>query len=198
MISLGTLFWLMIVLFGLIGSLRGWTKEVIALSGLVLSLFALNFMGAILVGFVSSGTAEGVLGGGSVERRQFWVLTLIHLIIAFFSYQGPAFAGARVRDRLRVRDNIQDKILGGLVGSINGYLLVGALWAFLEYRIISQGQWLRLDPGLPYVFNESVIIRPAIDTGAYTLMANLPIPLLAPYLPILVVVVFLFVIVVMI
>lgn len=198
MISLSTLFWLMIILFAVVGALRGWTKEVIATSGLVLSLFAINFMGNLVINFVSSGTADGLIVASSVERRHFYALAFIHVLIAFFSYQGPAIAGARIRDRLRIRDSVQDKLLGSLIGGLNGYLFIGALWAFLEYRVVAQSQWVRLDVGLPYVFDQTTIVRPTIESSAFSLMQNLPIPLLAPYLPILVVVVFLFVIVVMI
>jgi uncharacterized membrane protein required for colicin V production len=49
MLSLGTLFWLMVLFFGIIGSLRGWTREVIATSGLILSLFAINQFGHLFL-----------------------------------------------------------------------------------------------------------------------------------------------------
>ena len=42
MITLDAWFWVMIVIFGVIGMLRGWTKEIITAAGLVLSLFALH------------------------------------------------------------------------------------------------------------------------------------------------------------
>lgn len=195
MISLGTLFWLMIILFGVIGALRGWTKEVIATSGLVLSLFTLNQFGAVLIGLLSNTPTTAT---APIERQHFYILAMVHLSIAFFSYQGPAFAGTRVRDRLRVRDSVQDKLLGGLVGGLNGYLIFGTVWAFVEYQAQSAGNWVRLAPGVQYPFEPTVLLRPDIGLSAYTLMERLPLPMLAPYLPILVVVVFLFVIVVMI
>ena len=77
-------------------------------------------------------------------------------------------------------------------------LLVGALWGFLEYNVISQATWERLQPGVAYPFEPTVLVRPDIASSAFTMMARLPIPLLTDFLPILVVVVFLFVIVVMI
>jgi uncharacterized membrane protein required for colicin V production len=42
MINLYALFWISIILFATIGAVRGWSKEVIAMAGLVLSLFAIN------------------------------------------------------------------------------------------------------------------------------------------------------------
>jgi hypothetical protein len=192
MLSLGTLFWLMVLFFGIIGSLRGWTREVIATSGLILSLFTINQFGSLLLGVAPTG------GAISPERQRFYYLTILHLVIAFFSYQGPAFAGTRFGERLRVRDNFQDKLLGLIVGSLNGYLIIGSLWSFLEYRVQATGEWMRLPLGEPYPFDFSVLIRPDVTAGLDTLMARLPLPLLSPYLPFLVVIVFLFVIIVMI
>ena len=195
MLSLGTLFWLMILFFGIIGSLRGWTREVIATSGLILSLFAINTFGYLVLGFPTGSSP-------SAERAQFYYLSIVHLVIAFFSYQGPAFAGARLRERLRVRDNLQDKLLGLIVGAVNGYLIVGSLWSFLEYRVQPNREWIRLTVGdqFPYPFDLTTLARPnfAVELGLDTLMGRLPLPLLEPFLPILVVVVFLFVIIVMI
>jgi len=196
-ISLGTMFWIMVTFFGLIGALRGWTKEVIATSGLILSLFALNQFGTLLFSLGGS-SSDAVATGFSPERRQFYILAITHLVITFFSYQGPVVAGRRIGERLRVRDSFQDKILGFIVGGLNGYLIVGSLWSFLEYRLIAATEWKRLDPGIPYPFDVATILRPALDTDLYALLGNMPIPILAPYLPYLVVVVFLFVIVVMI
>lgn len=201
MISLSTFFWLMVGFFALMGALRGWTREVIATSGLVLSLFALNQFGSFLINLLGI-TGETITNAAGetipLARRQFYILAVIHLTIAFFSYQGPTIAGSRLAERLRVRDNIQDKLLGVLIGGVNGYLIIGSLWAFLEYQVIAAGEWQRLAAGINYPFDPAIITRPEVDTAAVTLMNNLPLPMLAPYLPILVVVVFLFVIIVMI
>ena len=200
MISLGTVFWMMIGLFALIGALRGWTREVVATSGLVLSLFALNQFGSLLVSLLgAAGATEALseLDANAIRRQQFFILALIHLTITFFSYQGPALAGSRLNERLRVRDTLQDKVLGAIVGALNGYLIVGTLWAFLEYQVGPEG-YTRLQPGVSYPFAAETIVRPAVDSSLNTLMMRLPLPALSPYLPFLVVIVFLFVIVVMI
>ena len=190
MISISAFFWFMVLFFAVIGSMRGWTKEVIATSGLILSLFTINQFGTYLTSFVGGG---GTVDTDAVRRQVFYLFTGIHLAITFFSYQGPAIAGSRLAGRLRVRDSFQDKLMGLLVGGVNGYLIVGAILAFLEYQLQAPGTWVRLPPGVAYPFDW--IIRP---TDLETLLTNLPIPLLAPYLPFLVVIVFLFVIIVMI
>lgn len=199
MISLGTVFWLMVAFFALIGTLRGWTREIIATSGLILSLFALNQFGFFLIsllGAAADATTAPVDVMG-IRRQQFYILTTVHLLIAFFSYQGPALAGRRLGDRLRVRDSLQDKVLGAIVGAVNGYLIIGTLWTFLEYQVTADG-YFRLPPGEFYPFDTISLIRPGLESPLISLIEKLPLPLLSPYLPFLVVVVFLFVIVVMI
>jgi uncharacterized membrane protein required for colicin V production len=198
MIELGTFFWILVALFALIGALRGWTREVIATAGLILSLFALNQFGPLIVGVARAGLETGMAADipqEGIRRQQFYILTTIHLIITFFSYQGPALAGSRMGDRLRIRDNFQDKLLGGIIGMVNGYLVVGTIWSFLEYQIIDAG-YQQLPPGVQYPFD--TIMRPGVDSHLMTLIARLPLPLLADYLPFLLVAVFLFVLIVMI
>jgi len=193
MITLNTWFWIMLVIFGLIGMFRGWTREIIATAGLVLSLFALLWFGPYLINPL---TANAVTDTEAMES-QFYICSLIHLLFAFFSYQGPALvrqvSGGRFGDK--ARGNIQESLLGFIVGMINGYLVVGALWSFLEYNIPAG---IAYTPGLPYPFPVEVITRPAVGSAAFELISNLPLPLLASWLPFLVVLLFLFVIIAMI
>jgi len=200
LIGLGTFFWLMVIFFALIGTLRGWTREVIATAGLILSLFTLNQFGFFLAGLLGA-TADAIAQSGDpipIRRQQFYILMAIHLLITFFSYQGPAIAGARFGERLRIRDSLQDKVLGAIIGALNGYLIIGTLWAFLEYQVTAPSTWVRLAPGIPYPFDPSTLMRPAAEAAVNSLIENLPIPFLSPYLPFLMVIVFLFVLIVMI
>lgn len=190
----------MVAFFALIGTLRGWTREVIATAGLILSLFTLNQFGFFLVGLLGA-TADAIAQGADpipIRRQQFYILMTIHLIITFFSYQGPALAGARFGERLRIRDSLQDKVLGAIIGALNGYLIIGTLWAFLEYQITASSTWARLPFGIPYPFDPATLTRPGAEAAVNSLIENLPLPLLSPYLPFLVVIVFLFVLIVMI
>lgn len=194
MVSLFALFWAMVILFAIIGAMRGWSKEVIAMAGLILSLFTINTFGHILVRLL------GGIGAGATEndiltemRRQFIILGGIHIAIGFFSYQSVVF----VRGRLSGRERIQERLLGFIFGAINGYLIVGTLWSLLEYMITADG-WVRLPPNFPYAF-DPLITRPVVSTAAQEiLLTHLPIPWLVPWLPILLIVVFLFVIIVII
>ncbi len=192
MISLVTTLWIMVALFAVVDMQRGWTRAVIATAGLILSLFAINQFGSMLFGLL--GYFDQPFDE-TLWRREIFILAGIHLFIAFFSYAGPTVAGGRLAGRLRIRDNIQDKFLALLVGALNGYLVVGTLLSLLEYRLVPDG-WEATFP-MSYPFSDSVLVRTEhIDAISH----YLPIPLLTsnPYLlPVLLVVVFLFVLIVM-
>ena len=194
MIALNAMFWILVVLFGLVGMMRGWTKEIVATAGLVLSLFAQLWFGHYLIALLGpqDATPEATM------RSQFVIRSLVHITFAFFAYQGPTlarqFSGGRFGDK--ARGNIQESLLGFVVGMINGYLIVGAVWAFLEYNIVDR-EAIRYAMEIPYPFPVDIISRPLAGT-AYDLISKLPLPLLQGWLPLLVVVLFLFVIIAMI
>lgn len=196
MISLTTTFWIMVLLFGLVGMMRGWTREVIAAAAIILALFTINQFAITMFGFL--GFDNNVIPPPEVRRQEFYIMSAILLLIAFFGYQGPTLASSRLSDRLRIRDNFQDKVLGFLGGSINGYLVVGSIWSFLEFRVVAASDWVRYPPDIPYPFNPEIIVRPAPELAG--IIEFLPIPVLtaSPYiLPLLLVVIFLFVLVVL-
>lgn len=196
MLSLSALFWISVGAFALVGALRGWAREVVATSGLVLALFIINQFGFIALGRL--GQSATLVGDPTlVQRQQFTVYTFFLLFLAFFSYQSPRLSGT-IGNRLRPRDTVQDKLLGAIVGGINGYLIVGAIWCFLEYQHLGPGQWTMLAPGVSYPFEASLIVRPAFDSDSARLAAKMPISVLAPYLSYLMVIMFLFLIIVMI
>ncbi len=128
MIQLSALLWGMAFLFGYIGFARGWNKEVIALSGIILGLFALFQFDDLL--------RETLLV--NVSRDQvFWVQSAIFITIVYFAYQTRALIGqdavrARTGDREGRRDQLQTNVLGAVVGFINGYLIWGTLWYFMH------------------------------------------------------------------
>lgn len=120
MVSLTVVFWMYVVLFAIIGAMRGWAKELMVTFSVVLSLFILN----LLEQFVPP-LREGI---GPLPR--FWVRMIIVTLLVFFGYQTPnirAIAGARF-----ARERLQDVLLGLIIGALNGYLVVGSLWYFMD------------------------------------------------------------------
>lgn len=157
MMQLSALLWTMAVLFGYIGFARGWNKEVIALSGIILGLFALYQFDDLL---------RGTLLASVSSDQIFLVQTALFGIIVFFAYQTRALIGT---DATRARgeggrDQLQTNILGAVVGFINGYLVWGTIWYFLEINNY---------PLAPF------ISRPAAGSSSAITATQLPLYLLA-------------------
>jgi hypothetical protein len=119
MIQLYSMTWIVALFFAVIGGLRGLNKEIVSLSGIVLALFALFQLDSILRGFLLA----------SVPADQvFFVQVGLFGLIIYYAYRTRSSGlpgGAR-------RGRLQDIILGCLLGALNGYLIWGAVWYFLD------------------------------------------------------------------
>jgi len=120
MISLSVLFWMYVVLFALIGATRGWAKEILVTSGVILAIFLITIMEAFIPFFRDNVTAES----------SFWVRLAVLLLLTFFGYQGPNLPRI-VETRKLIRDRFEDILLGSFLGGINGYMVFGTAWYFL-------------------------------------------------------------------
>jgi len=153
MISLNFAFWLLVILFGLIGMMRGWAKELLVTFSLVLAL-AFNHLLEKYVPLVNTLPTDSI--------SLFWIRVIIVLVLVFFGYQTvgmPRFAGKAAREKL------QDSLLGFVLGALNGYLVVGATWFYMN------------EAKYPFTY----ITAPDANTEMGKAALNL-IPLLAPLL----------------
>lgn len=120
MVSLTFMFWLFIILFGIIGGMRGWAKELLVLFSVILTM-ALNTLLAKYVPIISTLDAT--------SSARFWIRSIILIVLVFFGYQTvalPRFATKAAREKL------QDILLGFILGSVNGYLVIGSIWFYLH------------------------------------------------------------------
>lgn len=122
MIELSSFLWMMIFVFAVIGYMRGWTKELIATAGIVLALFTLKQFEALVIDPLTDGR----------QAPKFYLQAAILLLLAFFAYQTPPERLARGGTIRNPRESLQDGILGALVGALNGYLLIGSLWWYMD------------------------------------------------------------------
>jgi hypothetical protein len=111
------------------------------------------------------------------------------LILVFFGYQGPMLITFATQQRVqanRARETIQEGLLGLIVGLLNGYLILGAIWWYLN-----EAQY-------PFDFMVSPVAYFAgTESASVRLIEMLPLAYLAsPWLDILVVVAFVVVIVI--
>ncbi|MFZ4827228.1 MAG: CvpA family protein [Phototrophicaceae bacterium] len=151
MIQLVGVMWVMAIFFAIIGFLRGWNKELVALSGIILGLFALfqfdpYIRGTLLV---------------SVPRSQvFFIQTGLFITVVFFAYQtrGP------LKSDNSGRDTLQESVLGSLLGFLNGYLIWGTIWYFLDINQYPLTPWvIAPSPGSPS--DNALSILPLVILG---------------------------------
>jgi len=130
MVSLAVLFYTFIFMFAVIGAVRGWAKEILVTSSIILAMFIIvvleNYVPFVKDFFTSGVAPDSIV----IPKSQLYMRLTILGILAFFGYQTPnlsRLSGARF-----AREKLQDTLLGLFLGAINGYLLVGTIWAFLH------------------------------------------------------------------
>jgi len=152
MIQLVGVMWVMAIFFGIIGFLRGINKEVISMSGVILALFGL---------FQFDPYIRGTLLVNVPPAQIFLFQAVIFIVVVFFAYQTRAL-GLADNDG-DGRDDLQTSVLGAILGFINGYLIWGSLWSFMEATNY---------PLAPY------ISAPQPGTSSASFVENLPLAVL--------------------
>ncbi|MBU2611748.1 MAG: CvpA family protein [Chloroflexi bacterium] len=121
MINLTIVFYMYVALFGLIGAMRGWAKELLVVFSVIL---ALTFTTLIerYVPFV-----RDVLPGDS--SALFWLRSALLVVLVIFGYQTPHIQ--RFAPKMK-SEKLQDVMLGIFLGAINGYLIFGTLLFYMS------------------------------------------------------------------
>lgn len=122
MIELYSMTWITAIFFAVIGMIRGWSKELVSLAGIILAMFALFQFDSLL---------RGVFLASVPHDQAFFVQIGLFAVVVYFAYQTRA-PGAIRGDRGPRRNRFQDAALGAMMGALNGYLLWGAVWYFLD------------------------------------------------------------------
>ena len=120
MMSLVYVFWMYVVLFAIIGMMRGWAKELLVGFSVILAL-ALNHLLRRYIPIVADLPDD--------STSLFWIQTLILGALVFFGYQTvllvPHLQSKATRERL------QDALFGAILGAVNGYLVAGTILFYL-------------------------------------------------------------------
>lgn len=124
MIPLNTFFWMVVLMFGLIGALRGWVRELLVTLAII-SAYFLRWLFLNIIPFVR----EYLRARSPVD--QFYIFSALFVILAIFGYAGPVFS-PYLAGKAR-REKIQDLLLGFIIGAANGYLLAGTIWGFMHH-----------------------------------------------------------------
>lgn len=174
MMSLTVVFWMYVILFAIIGGMRGWAKEILVSFSVILALTFTTLL-SNYVPFI-----RDVLQKDS-KALFFWLRTIILLLLVFFGYQTPNIQRLSAK---MTREKLEHIILGTVIGAINGYLIAGTIWYYMA------------DAGYPFT---QLITAPTGDIAkmAETMLQYMPPKLLGiPGIYFAVVIAFIFVIVV--
>src|SRR5829696_3947839 len=121
MMSVVYLFWMFVILFAIVGWMRGWAKELLVAFSVVLAL-ALNHVMRRYIP-IAQNLPE-------TDASLFWVRTIVLLVLVYFGYQTvisiPHLAAKSRNEKL------QDTLFGAFLGGVNGYLVVGSLLYYLH------------------------------------------------------------------
>ena len=119
--SIVYVFWMYVVLFAVIGAMRGWVKELLVVFSVVLALTT-NHVLKKYIPLVSA------LPDNSTSL--FWIRSLVLITLVYFGYQ-TVISVQRLAARA-ARERLQDTLFGIFVGAINGYLISGTLLYYLN------------------------------------------------------------------
>jgi uncharacterized membrane protein required for colicin V production len=120
-VSLTFVFWMYVVLFGIIGAMRGWAKELLVSFSVILSLTFITLLERYIPFVHNLLNAE--------TNAIFWLRVIILTVLVFFGYQSPNIA--RFAPKM-TREKLQDTLLGIFLGCINGYLIAGTFWFYMH------------------------------------------------------------------
>ncbi|MEE8389225.1 MAG: CvpA family protein [Anaerolineae bacterium] len=163
MIPISTVFGSSLILFGLIGSLRGWAKEIIVAFSVILALFVEHVLVTFMLPMV------GIQFDTWPQPSQFYIRVALFVVLAIFGYASPTLSsklGSKV-----ARENLQDFLLGLFLGLINGFLIIGSIFSFLH--VANYGVTAENPAGI------WGIVAPAPESASAELINYLPPQLIA-------------------
>ena len=121
MMSIVYVFWMYIILFAVIGAMRGWAKELLVSFSVILALTT-NHVLRRYIPLVEALPPE--------STSLFWIRSMIVITLVYFGYQ-TVVSIARLASRA-ARERLQDTLFGIFMGAINGYLIAGTILFYMN------------------------------------------------------------------
>ena len=151
MMSIVYIFWMYVILFAIVGGMRGWAKELLVAFSVILAL-ALNH---VIRRYIPIAAALP-----ETDVSLFWVRTIVLLVLVFFGYQ-TVITISRLAARA-ARERLQDTLFGVILGAFNGYLIAGTILYYMHVadypfqNVITKPQ----DPVLLQTVNQMMLYMP--------------------------------------
>jgi hypothetical protein len=167
MINAEVFFLFYIIVWGFIGTSRGWVRDVIVTFTMLFALFIYTVPQV-------TDLLKPLWENEASIWRFFW-RSLPFLIITGFGYLSPIVARGRFSEGVR----FERGLLSFIVGAFNGYLLFSALayWAF-QAGVLNDAQYANLFTPPPQGWNEFFFIKsasPAVFSGSLLILVLIAI-----------------------
>ncbi len=161
MMSIDIVFWMYVLLFGFIGGMRGWAKELLVTFSAILAL-AINHVLRTYLPLVRS--------MDEADINLFWARVIILGVLVYFGYQ-TVVSIQHLASRA-VRERFQDTVIGVILGGVNGYFIAGSVLFYLDKARypFSQIVTAPTDPTLLSKINNMMLYMPPQllgDPGIY-------------------------------
>jgi uncharacterized membrane protein required for colicin V production len=122
MMSIVYVMWMYVILFAVIGWMRGWAKELMVSFSAITAL-AVNFL---LVKYIPIIRDDIPADSSSL----FWIRAIILIGLVYFGYQ-TVVSVQRLASKAN-RERLVDSLFGAVMGGLNGYLIAGTLLFYLD------------------------------------------------------------------
>lgn len=116
MMSIVYVLWMYILLFAVIGWMRGWAKEL---------MVSFSVVTALAVNYLLERYIPVMQNIGKDSSALFWTRSIIVLGLVYFGYQ-TVISVQRLAAKAN-RERLADSLFGAVMGGFNGYLVAGTL-----------------------------------------------------------------------
>ena len=124
MMSIVYVLWMYIILFAVIGWMRGWAKELMV-SFSVITALAVNYLLERYIPVMQNIARD--------SSALFWIRTVIVLGLVYFGYQ-TVVSVQRLASKA-TRERLADSLFGAVMGGFNGYLVAGTLLFYYDQAL---------------------------------------------------------------
>jgi len=123
MVPMHTFFLVMAVFFALVGSLRGWAKEILVAFSVLVVLFVEHVLTTMVPPIRD-------LWNALQPMNRCWIQLVFFLAIVITGYASPTMV-KRVSEKTE-GEGVANFLLGFSLGLLNGLLIVGTLWFYVD------------------------------------------------------------------